>query len=51
MVGKDKIRILITITKDMKTELEQVAINENRTVANLIVTILRKYINNHKPKN
>ena len=48
MVGKDKVRILITIKDEMKAELEQVANKQNRTVSNLIVTIIKEYLDKHK---
>lgn len=37
-------RTLITIPKDLKRDLEQVAKNENRSFNNLVATILLKYI-------
>ncbi|EKQ56340.1 MULTISPECIES: hypothetical protein [unclassified Clostridium] len=36
-------RTLITLEKDLKIELEQIAKEQNRSFNNLIVTILKKY--------
>lgn len=47
-VGEDKIRILITVPKEMKKELEVLAEKETRTVSNLIVSVLKEYINTNK---
>ena len=44
MIGDDKVRVLITITKDMKIQLEELAEKENRTVSNLVVTVLKEHI-------
>ena len=38
-------RTLITIPKELKTELEEIAKNQNRSFNNLIITILKDYIN------
>lgn len=48
MIGEDKVRILITIKKEMKTELEHVANNQNRTVSNLTATIIKEYLEKYK---
>ena len=50
MVGEDKVRVLITITKDMKLQLEELAEKENRTVSNLVVTVLKDYIKSTSDK-
>lgn len=47
-VGEDKIRILITVTKEMKKELEIQAEKETRNVSNLVVAVLKEYINTNK---
>lgn len=47
-VGEDKVRILITVTKDMKVDLEKLAEKETRTTSNLIVSVLKEYINTNK---
>lgn len=43
-IGNDKIRVLITIPKEMKEKLEIQAEKENRNVSNLINTVLIKYL-------
>lgn len=43
-IGNDKTRVLITISKEMKSKLELQAEKENRNVSNLINTILIKYL-------
>lgn len=43
-IGNDKVRVLITIPKDMKDQLEIQAKKENRNVSNLINTVLIKYL-------
>lgn len=37
-------RLLITIPKDLKQQLEDIAKDQNRSLSNLIVTILKEYI-------
>ena len=37
-------RTLITIPKELKQQLEQFAEQDNRSLNNLIVTILKKYV-------
>lgn len=48
MIGKDKTRTNITIEKELKTKLEQVAKDQNRSFNNLVITILKDYINTLK---
>lgn len=43
-VGKDKTQVLLTLTKENKANLKQIADNENRTVTNLINTIIKNYL-------
>lgn len=50
MVGEDKVRVLVTITKDMKVQLEEIAEKETRNVSNLIVAVLKDYINKNLTK-
>lgn len=45
-IAENNTRTLITLPKDLKTELEEKAKQENRSFNNLVVTILRKYISN-----
>ena len=39
-----KTRIIVTVTKELKSKLEEQAKKENRTVANLLNTIAIKYL-------
>mgnify|MGYP003193079700 CR=1 FL=1 len=48
MVRKDKTRTNITIEKELKTKLEQIAKEQNRSFNNLIITILKDYTNTLK---
>ena len=40
----EKTRIIVTVTKELKEQLEVQAKKENRTVANLLNTIAIKYL-------
>lgn len=51
MIGKDKTRIIITITNEDKIKLEELAKLENRNVSNLVATIIKKYINENDTSN
>jgi predicted HicB family RNase H-like nuclease len=48
MIGKDKTRTNITIEKELKTKLEQIAKDQNRSFNNLVITILKDYTNTLK---
>ena len=41
-------RTLITIPKELKTEIEEIAKNQNRSFNNLIITILKDYTSSPK---
>lgn len=41
-------RTLLTIPKELKTKLEEVAKEQNRSLNNLIITILKDYVSTHK---
>lgn len=47
-IGKDKTRMNLTIAKDLKNKLEQIAKEENRSLNNLIITILEDKIKEKK---
>lgn len=49
-VSKDKTQILVTLSKEDKALLQQIAEEENRTVANLIATIIKKYLKDKAEK-
>lgn len=43
-VGNDKERTLLTLTKEAKRELQEIAEKEHRTLSNLIQSILYNYL-------
>jgi len=45
-ISKDNTRTNITIPKDLKAKLEQLAKRDNRSFNNLVITILLNYIEN-----
>lgn len=45
-ISKSKTRTIITIEKSVKEELTRVAKEENRSLNNLIETILKEYLAN-----
>ncbi|RYL86858.1 DNA-binding protein [Sporolactobacillus sp. THM19-2] len=42
-IASNKTRTLLTIEKDLKKELEQIAKEQNRSFNNLVITVLRRY--------
>ena len=49
-IGTDKTRTQLTIEKDLKSQLEIIAKEENRSFNNLIISILKDYIKNKNNK-
>lgn len=47
-ISKDNTRMILTIPKDLKAELERIAKEQNRSVNNLILTIIKNCINKTK---
>lgn len=47
-ISKDKTRTQLTIEKDLKIALEEIAKNDERSFNGLIIKILKDYINSHK---
>ena len=47
MVAKDKERLLITISKEDKAKLQELAKDDNRSLANFISTIIKDYLKSH----
>ena len=43
-VSKDKTGVLVNMDKTLKEELSKLAKEQNRSLSNLIVTILQKYV-------
>lgn len=48
MIGKDKTRIIVTITNEDKIKLEKLAELENRNLSNMVATIIKKYIDGNE---
>ena len=44
-MSKDNTRIALTIPKELKVELEKLAQKENRSLNNLILTLIKKSLN------
>ncbi len=47
-IADNKTRYMLLIEKDLKSQLEQIAKEENRSLNNLIVTLLKNYVNDRK---
>ena len=47
-VGKDKTGVLVNMDKTLKTELEQLAKQDNRSLTSYIVNVLKKHLENNK---
>ena len=45
MVAENNTRVIITIPKELKEQLLQIADNEGRSLSNLIVQVLKIYVN------
>jgi predicted HicB family RNase H-like nuclease len=45
-ISKDNTRTQLTISKELKKQLEYIAKNQNRSFNNLIITILKAYVSN-----
>lgn len=43
-IGADKTRVIITLPIDLKEKLNGIAKKQNRTLTNLVVTILMEYV-------
>jgi predicted HicB family RNase H-like nuclease len=48
-ISKDNTRTLITIPKELKKQLEEIAKQDNRSFNNLVVKILKDYVRNSSP--
>jgi hypothetical protein len=47
-IGEDKTRVILTVPKDLKEVLTEIAKEENRSLTNLIVTILKDYVKSRR---
>ena len=47
-ISKDKVRTNLIITKDMKKELEELAVSKNRSFNNMVITILENFLKEEK---
>lgn len=49
-VGKDKTRTIISLEKDMKTKLEELAQDDGRSFNNYVVNVLKNHIQSLEDK-
>lgn len=47
-IGKDKTRTQLTIEKDLKETLEQLAKEDSRSFNGFVIKILKDYVDSHK---
>lgn len=47
-ISKENVRANLIINRELKKKLEEVAAKENRSFNNLVITILKDYIENTK---
>jgi metal-responsive CopG/Arc/MetJ family transcriptional regulator len=47
-IGEDKTRVIVTLPKELKVTLSEIAKEENRSLTNLIVTILKDFIKSRR---
>lgn len=47
-IGEDKTRVIVTLPKELKETLSEIAKEENRSLTNLIVTILKDYVKSRR---
>ena len=45
-ISKDNTRTQLTISKELKKRLEDIARSQNRSFNNLVITILKSYVGN-----
>jgi len=43
-ISKDKVRANLIINKELKKQLEEKAVKENRSFNNLVITLLENYL-------
>lgn len=47
-IGEDKARIILTVNKEIKEELQKMATKDNRNLSNFLNNLLTKYVEEHK---
>lgn len=47
MISDNNTRVMVTIPKELRETLQKIAKEENRSLSNLIVTILDSYVKEH----
>ena len=50
-IAKDKDRIVIIVPKELKSEVERIAQEQDRSMSNLIAIILKDYVKQKKTQN
>lgn len=48
-VGSDKVRTQLTIEKDLKSELEKMAKEDERSFNSMVIKILKDYVKTKEP--
>jgi len=46
-VSKKKTRVLVTMPRELREKLQEMANKENRTLSNFVLTIIQKYLEEH----
>lgn len=49
-ISKDKVRANLIINKELKKRLEELAVRDNRSFNNLVITILENHLGSTKKK-
>lgn len=47
-IGEDKTRVIVTLPKELKETLSEISKEENRSLTNLIVTILKDFVKSRR---
>jgi metal-responsive CopG/Arc/MetJ family transcriptional regulator len=47
-IGEDKTRVIVTLPKELKETLSEIAKEENRSLTNLIVTIMKDFVKSRR---
>ena len=43
MIGKDKKRVVVTVSKETAADIERAAMEENRSVSNYLETLIKRH--------